>query len=194
MPYGTSPEAAPASTVTENRMPNRKIRTLAVTGITIVAAALIALGTTAASATTAPRLAASHAAVGQAGGPEPQVRLVPDSGSSCGGGFDQDSTCVWVYGSGLHIDSVQIAFTQSVLDPHFWTAHIEIVGPKGFIKNCADFSTIPGYNDNEFNHVIGCTWAPNHNEPAGNYCGITWAKQSRTNYRNLDEACLDVHP
>jgi len=169
----------------EDRMLKRLVRNLKLRMLLLAALTAALVGWLSMAA-----LPASAAPAHPANASSATVTAIPDTGNGCGSGFDFDSTCTTVYGTGLHVDSVQISFTQSVLDPHWWTAHIEILGPKGKIKNCASFTSNPGYNDN---HVIGCTWSPNHSEPSGNYCGITWGENSPTNYRDLDEACVDVH-
>jgi hypothetical protein len=112
------------------------------------------------------------------------------SGGGCGSGFDFDSQCTEVDGSGLYIDHVTGHFIESVLDPNWWVAHIEIRGPQGHIKNCATFQSFPGY----FGVPVPCTWYPRHTEPGGNYCEIAWGTlNGGRSYTNLDEACVDVH-
>jgi len=93
-------------------------------------------------------------------------------------------TCDAVNGGGLHINYVQ----GSVYNMRTGTqthVHIEITGPRGHIKNCAD-SSIPSLG------TIYCKWAPNANEPAGNYCVTAW-QYIAGRYYNHGHACIGVH-
>ena len=93
-------------------------------------------------------------------------------------------TCVYVNGGGLHINDVQgsVYNTRSGNQTH---VHIEITGPHGVIKNCVD-STIPSLG------TIYCTWSPNANEPAGNYCVTAW-QYVAGHSDNRGHVCVGVH-
>ena len=93
-------------------------------------------------------------------------------------------TCVYVNGGGLHINDVQgsVYNTRSGNQTH---VHIEITGPHGVIKNCVD-STIPSLG------TIYCTWSPNANEVAGNYCVTAW-QYVAGHYYNRGNVCVGVH-
>jgi hypothetical protein len=105
------------------------------------------------------------------------------SGRSCQlvGALD---SCVSVNGSGLHINYVQ-GSVQNIRGSVQTNIHIEISGPRGAIKNCAQ-TNIQGLA------TINCTWSPNATEPAGNYCTTTW-KYSNGAYSDQGHACVDVH-
>ena len=106
------------------------------------------------------------------------------SGSSCGGISRPFQVCVNVNGGGLHVNYVQgsVHNAGTGTQPH---VHIEISGPRGLIKNCADTSINPL-------QTIYCTWSPNANEPAGNYCATGWQFASG-GYVDIGEGCVGVH-
>src|SRR6266705_228699 len=76
-------------------------------------------------------------------------------------------TCAYVNGSGLHINYLRgSVFNGGTRDQT--NVHIQLTRPSGAtIKNCASATIAPG-------HTINCTWSPNANEPAGNYCANSW--------------------
>jgi hypothetical protein len=93
-------------------------------------------------------------------------------------------TCDYVNGSGLHVNYVQ-GNLHNTSGGTITQVHLEISGPRGPIKNCAQ-TNISG------NATIYCTWSPNANEPSGNYCTTTW-KYANGSYNNQGTACVDVH-
>jgi hypothetical protein len=105
--------------------------------------------------------------------------------TNCNGlGFE----CTNVTGTGLHITSMwgQLNLTNQCCDGPY-LIHIELTGPQGFIKNCPQYT---GYDQSGVGPK--CTWAPNKNEPAGNYYSIAWQK-SGAQYFVFDEAFVGVH-
>jgi hypothetical protein len=65
--------------------------------------------------------------------------------------------------------------------------HIEISGPHGAIKNCGQVNLGGGA-------TTTCTWSPNANETAGNYCTDTWQYNPSTKkYTDRGHACVNVH-
>jgi len=107
------------------------------------------------------------------------------SGRSCQYEEAQEgNTCVDVTGSGLHVDSVEGSFVN-LLSGSQDDIHIELSGPKGLIKNCAQTNV-------SSEETITCTWSPNATETAGDYCSTTWHYADGT-YNSLGKACLDVH-
>jgi hypothetical protein len=105
------------------------------------------------------------------------------SGRSCQvvGALD---TCDSVNGSGLHVNYVQ-GSVQNTHGSVQTNIHIELSGPRGLIKNCAQ-TNIQGLA------TIYCKWSPNANEPAGQYCTTTW-KYANGSYSEQGHACVDVH-
>jgi hypothetical protein len=114
----------------------------------------------------------------------PAVQAVQPTASGCHGAYYV--TCVTVNGSGLHITSMVGSF-QNNTHNGFLNIHIELTGPKGLIKNC------PQVSDVYVGQTITCTWSPNDNRAAGNYCSTTWQNNGGGNFTNLGEACVDVH-
>jgi hypothetical protein len=97
--------------------------------------------------------------------------------------------CTKVHGTGLHID-----YLSGWLDLTNWCCagpikiHIELYGPKGHIKNC------PQYTGDDYSGPgPTCTWSPNSNEPAGNYCSRAWQYNGGGNYSIFDYECVNVH-
>jgi hypothetical protein len=96
--------------------------------------------------------------------------------------------CTAVNGSGLHINSLSGWAT------HLWadllsypSVHVELYGPAGHIKNCATISDFsPGMT------TPTCTWSPNANKKAGNYCSRTWSLIG-TKWEILATECIYVH-
>lgn len=106
------------------------------------------------------------------------------SARSCAGISRPFDVCVKVNGSGLHVNSV----VGSVYNAGTGTqrhVHIELSGPRGVIKNCAARTIGPL-------QTIYCTWSPNANEPAGNYCATGWQYASGK-YHNVGKPCVDLH-
>ena len=93
-------------------------------------------------------------------------------------------TCVYVSGGGLHINYVE-GSVYNMRSGNQTHVHIEITGPHGVIKNCVD-STIPSLG------TIYCTWSPNANEVAGNYCVTAW-QYVAGHYYNRGNVCVGVH-
>jgi hypothetical protein len=93
-------------------------------------------------------------------------------------------SCVAVSGSGLHVNSV-VGSYENLTASLKSNVHIELSGPGGLIKDCAQ-TNVAG------DATITCTWAPNANEPSGNYCTTTWQYGSGI-YTDIGHACLDVH-
>ncbi len=93
-------------------------------------------------------------------------------------------TCVYVSGGGLHVNYVE-GSVYNMRSGNQTHVHIEITGPHGLIKNCVD-STIPSLG------TIYCTWSPNANEVAGNYCVTAW-QYVAGHYDNRGNVCVGVH-
>jgi hypothetical protein len=95
-------------------------------------------------------------------------------------------TCVYVNGSGLHINYMQGSVYNDIGAITASNVHIELTGPNGhFIKNCAQTNINPG-------QTIYCTWSPNANEPAGNYCATSWQLQPGGGYLSRGRPCVGV--
>jgi len=106
------------------------------------------------------------------------------TGQSCAYSGGPFQTCSYVNGSGLHINYQQGSVYNERNDT-WYDVHIELSGPDGLIKNCAQTNIAGGA-------TIYCTWSPNANEPGGNYCATAW-EYLNDQYVNQGEACLDVH-
>jgi hypothetical protein len=108
------------------------------------------------------------------------------SGSSCQYEEDMEgNTCAAVTGSGLHIDSLKGSF-ENLLGGTQDAIHIELSGPNGLIKNCAQTNVAAL-------QTITCTWSPNKPETQGNYCSTTWHYDGDGDYTSYGKACVDVH-
>jgi hypothetical protein len=94
--------------------------------------------------------------------------------------------CESITGSGLFIKTMSAHASNTALYT-VMNVHIELTGPKGHILNCAQVNIPDGGS------TPTCTWSPNSNRAAGNYCAILWQKNSSTNYSELDHICIDVH-
>ena len=99
------------------------------------------------------------------------------------------ANCTTVKGSGLRITSIS-GYTVNDGTATEKNMHVQIYGPNGTIKNCGTF-TLPlgGFGPT-------CTWtnpSPNATEPAGNYCSVTWQRESDGTYRDSGAECIGVH-
>jgi hypothetical protein len=124
------------------------------------------------------------------------------TGTTCnlGSGFtdafhtEQIYECGKVVGGGLHIGHLE----GWVYEPYSFEGplahvHIElqkiIKGKTYHIKNCPA-QTIPGGGSTSH-----CTWSPNSNEAAGQYCAIGWQYLPwyETYWQMSAAACVNVH-
>jgi hypothetical protein len=94
-------------------------------------------------------------------------------------------TCSAVTGSGLTIDSLTGSF-ENLSNGTVDDMHIELSGPNGLIKNCAQVNVGPLA-------TITCTWSPDHTETQGDYCATSW-HYNGSGYTSYGEACVDVIP
>jgi len=131
-------------------------------------------------------LAVASAAPASAALARPAVARVITSQSNCNNNpLEFVEECTSVNGSGLHINSLSgVAHNLTIPIPN---VHIELYGPRGLIKNCPAqllFLTSPT-----------CTWSPNANEPAGDYCSAAWEAPTSpgSTYKELNVECVGVH-
>jgi len=112
---------------------------------------------------------------------------VPATGSGCNEfTIAPWYNCTTVTGSGLKITSVS-GYVHNPDDGTLSNMHVEIYGP---IQNCGTFSV--GADDNG----PICKWtnpSPNTNEPAGDYCSVTWQYEGGSSYEEGGPECVDVH-
>ena len=152
-------------------------------GLVVVAVAVLSLGLALPGRALAATKPASHGNLVK--------RPVPYSaGPYCNnyptGGW---ANCTTVIGSGLKITSIS-GFAVDDIGVQLKNMHVEIYGPKGAIKNCGTFT---------LNYPINgptCTWtnpSPNTNEPAGDYCSVTWQLESDGTYQDSGAECIGVH-
>ena len=115
---------------------------------------------------------------------------IPDTGSGCNEfTLAPWYNCTTVTGSGLKIQSVS-GYVHNPDDGTLSNMHVEIYGPKGLIQNCGTFSV--GADDNG----PICKWtnpSPNTNEPAGDYCSVTWQYEGGNSYEEGGPECVNVH-
>jgi hypothetical protein len=112
------------------------------------------------------------------------------SAGACGGGafgYPYYAVCTDVSGSGLHINYLSGQFFNHYIDSGVNNVHIQLYGPNGTIKNCGQVNVGAQGNGPT------CTWSPNSNEPAGDYCGRAWQWLGGSDYQELAEECIDVH-
>lgn len=96
-------------------------------------------------------------------------------------------TCSYVNGTGLHINYQRGTATNLAGGAQRYI-HIQLSGPRGTIKNCPEVGSLGT------GQSATCTWSPNANEPAGNYCADTWQRNPSTGkYTNRGHACINVH-
>jgi hypothetical protein len=116
--------------------------------------------------------------------------LVPATGSGCNEfTLAPWYNCTTVTGSGLKIQSVS-GYVHNPDDGTLSNMHVELYGPDGLIQNCGTFSV--GADDNG----PICKWtnpSPNTNEPAGDYCSVTWQYEGGNSYEEGGPECVDVH-
>jgi hypothetical protein len=156
------------------------IRSGAVIGGAVLAAAAFALPASAeqspATATHSLASASTHATVT----PQTATGCNPDT-------LYPVQQCTQLIGDGLIINSITgIAINWS--DYSISEVHIEIYGPKGTIKNCAQFN-LAAYATAPI-----CTWKnPNQNAnmPPGDYCSRTWAYNG-SGYTEIGVECVGV--
>jgi hypothetical protein len=95
-------------------------------------------------------------------------------------------TCIYITGGGAHVNSIEGEVYNIYIDPSA-NIHTELVYPSGaFIKNSSTV-TIPS---DKWGAAV--TWAPNANEPTGNYCAISWQGTSASGYTVIGKACAPV--
>jgi hypothetical protein len=108
------------------------------------------------------------------------------SGQSCIDRNPGTEICVYVGGSGLHINYVK-GWARNNYSYTITGLHIELEGPPGLIKNCASFSLRSGTNS------ANCEWSPNKNVTSGRYCATLWQSNGNGGYLDLGTPCVDVH-
>lgn len=97
--------------------------------------------------------------------------------------------CTTVNGSGLKINYIS-GYVHNPADGPLSNLHVEIYGPKGLIKNCGTFS-VGASDDGPI-----CKWtnpSPGTNEPAGDYCTVTWQYEGGNSYEEGGPECIGVH-
>ena len=155
-------------------------------GVAVAAAAVLSLGL----ALPGRALAASTPA-SQARAASLPSTIVPFSAGPYCNNYPSGAwaNCTTVNGTGLKITSIS-GFTVNDVNVTEKNMHVQIYGPNGTLKNCGTFSVAGG--------AFGptCTWtnpSPNTNEPAGNYCTVTWQLESDGTYRDSGAECIGVH-
>jgi hypothetical protein len=133
--------------------------------------------------------ASAGAATAQAK-PHVQVHMpmIPASATGCNeNALNLVDQCTHVSGSGLHINSLSGWASHNWFDLlDYPQVHEELYGPHGHIKNCWVGDFPPGMT------TPTCTWSPNANETAGNYCSRTWSLEGVT-LKLLASECVNVH-
>lgn len=95
-------------------------------------------------------------------------------------------TCIYITGGGVHVNSIEGEVYNIYIDAEP-NVHTELVYPNGsLIKNSATV-TIPS---DKWGAIVN--WAPNANEPTGNYCAISWQGTSQSGYTVIGKACAPV--
>ncbi len=112
--------------------------------------------------------------------------IVPDTATSCGTGSSSGNveSCITVVGSGLFIDTVT-ASARVISSGR--TIQVCIHGPQGTI-GCTPF-VFEGPGD----PPVTLIWAPDSNEPAGDYCVNTWRLNSDGSHTQIGHQCVNVH-
>jgi hypothetical protein len=142
-----------------------------------------------AAAVAVPGLAAgaAHAASpATSGGLAPAGTAVPDSaGPRCGYGSSSGNvyTCMTAVGSGLHVDYM---LATADVEKAARRLQVCIRGPRGTI-GCYGFVYV------RVGTGIFFEWAPNSNEPAGDYCANTWRENSDGSHTEIGHECINVH-
>lgn len=153
--------------------------------IGIVLAAIPLLGLVLAGPAAAATPSSSHTAFSHRGS-----TIVPDTGSGCNiATLAPWYNCTTVNGSGLKINFVS-GYVHNPADGGLSNLHVEIYGPRGLIKNCGTFS-VGGADNGPI-----CKWtnpSPNTNEPAGDYCSVTWQYEGGNSYEEGGPECVGVH-
>jgi len=108
------------------------------------------------------------------------------SGRKCTFGSSNGNirTCLSVKGSGLHITN---AFASADVVHATRLIHVILEGPSAALPlgSATEFVS-PGTG-------IGVFWGPNKNEPAGNYCAVTWRLNKNGSATQVGRACVNVH-
>jgi hypothetical protein len=118
--------------------------------------------------------------------------IVPYTGSGCNTFSIQPwHNCTTVNGGGLKINWVS-GYAVNGSQASVPNAHVEIYGPRGHIKNCGTFTLGGGLG------TTGpiCNWTnpnPGTNQPAGDYCTVTWEYVGNGNYQEGGPECVNVH-
>src|ERR1022692_1088272 len=79
--------------------------------------------------------------------------------------------CTYINGGGSYVDYMQGVFGNGGYIT-IYNIHIELVGPKGFIKNCKQVNVRAGTD------TPVCQWSPYSSEPLGTYCSYAWEELS----------------
>jgi hypothetical protein len=155
-------------------------------GLAVAAAVVLSLGLALPGRALAASTPASHARVAT-----PPLTIVPYSAGPYCNNYPSGAwaNCTTVIGTGLKITSIS-GFTVNDVNVTEKNMHVQIYGPNGTIKNCGTFSVAGG--------AFGptCTWtnpSPNTNEPAGDYCSVTWQLESNGTYQDSGAECIGVH-
>jgi hypothetical protein len=164
---GFAARGAPKSTVKENKMLNRKVRSLAVTALTIVSAAVLtALSATGASASTNPRCVAST-----------------------------PRACVQVFGNGTYVQDVNgwaWNTTRAQIDDLHIELYIQFQSPRppggthwAFLMNCGEFNLPGGRNS------ANCSYSSSFVTDANAYvCAAVW--QYADGYHDRGYSCARI--
>jgi hypothetical protein len=163
-----------------------------------IAGALVTIAATAAAVpayASAPSAAhASSRTVATSGGtftvrvvtaPANSGRVVPNSDGGCVGNLDWDNiqTCVFITGSGLHVDTmkgISYVYNYPVLE------HVALKGPS------VNYATLDFWiEEGQYLEVL---WSPNSNVTAGDYCATSWEANGSGGYTNRGTECQPVHP
>ena len=93
-------------------------------------------------------------------------------------------TCMYINGSGLHINSA--------------TASAHVVNVKRKLEVCMIFPSTPLENCSRIIEVspgqtLSVSWNPNGSEDPGNYCATTWRENANGSFTQIGHACVNVH-
>jgi hypothetical protein len=149
----------------------------------------VALATALATTLALPASAATAGTARPAHSTEIRSTIRPASATDCNPNpLTVVDECTGVTGTGLYVQDIfGQTFSNSFGDVDH--VHIEIYGPHGHIKNCAEFNLGP------LGVSPPCLWqnpTPHVHVTAGNYCSRAW-QHVGSGYVDLSNECVNVH-
>lgn len=110
-------------------------------------------------------------------------RMIPDSAENCtyGSSGGNTQTCVYVQGSGLHVDYVRA-----------WASVINSARTLLVLISTPNYATSSPWTLVHKGQTLSKQWSPNATEPAGNYCATTDRMNNNGTWTQIGHICVKV--